>query len=265
MSMKNAHRLFLRTLMSRQFMKEGEIKTIYQKSCEAYDEDCSDDQFQGFINTVNRSLKPLFLEIRHVVSEDNGVLYFGLINTTEDEHSKMATDYSPNDITLFKKAIDLIINSDDGTVSSLDLINCAADLEKKMACSYTEKLLERLVLDKWMDESSGIYSLGGRAMLELEQYLRRVYEDDIVECMMCKKIALKCQTCEQCEGKLHKHCAGKYFAGRAQHMCPNKNCGAPWTHDVPVLPSSRSNVTSKGKGPASSTVGPTSHRSRRSR
>lgn len=28
-------------------------------------------------------------------------------------------------------------------------------------------------------------------MIELEQYLRRVYEDDIVLCMMCKKIALK--------------------------------------------------------------------------
>lgn len=51
--------------------------------------------------------------------------------------------------------IDLVINSDDGTVSSLDLINCAADLEKKMACSYTEKLLERLVHDKWMDEVTG--------------------------------------------------------------------------------------------------------------
>ena len=31
-------------------------------------------------------------------------------------------------------------------------------------------------------------------MLELEQYLKKVYEDDISECMMCKRIAIKVST-----------------------------------------------------------------------
>ena len=48
--------------------------------------------------------------------------------------------------------MDLIVNSDDGTISSLDLINVAADLEKKMAYTYTEKLLKKLVVDKWLEE-----------------------------------------------------------------------------------------------------------------
>lgn len=37
MSIKNSHRLFLRTLMSRQFLSEKEVKRVYQQSCEAYD------------------------------------------------------------------------------------------------------------------------------------------------------------------------------------------------------------------------------------
>ena len=40
-------------------------------------------------------------------------------------------------------------------------------------------------------QSSGSYSLGPRAMLELHPYLKRVYEDDIVDCMMCHTIAIK--------------------------------------------------------------------------
>ena len=40
-------------------------------------------------------------------------------------------------------------------------------------------------------QSAGAYSLGPRAMLELHPYLKRVYEDDIVHCMMCHEITIK--------------------------------------------------------------------------
>lgn len=100
-------------------------------------------------------------------------------------------------------------------------------------------------------QSSGEYSLGPRAMLELHPYLKRVYEDDIVDCMMCRDIVIKVdigfvksyctcefpaficdsltvvtycifqcvnltqgQCCNQCEGKIHMHCAARYFGQR---------------------------------------------------
>lgn len=31
-----------------------------------------------------------------------------------------------------------------------------------------------------------------------------------------------------------------FLFSRAQHICPNRNCGAPWTHNVPIIPSSSS-------------------------
>ena len=46
--------------------------------------------------------------------------------------------------------MDLIVASDTGTVSSIDLDNIATDLEKKMSLSYVESLLAKLVQDKWM-------------------------------------------------------------------------------------------------------------------
>ncbi|KXJ21232.1 non-structural maintenance of chromosomes element 1 homolog [Exaiptasia diaphana] len=268
MSVKDSHRLFLRTLMTRPFLPEREVKRVYQQCCEAFDEDYSSDQFQPFLAKVNKIIQPLFLEVKAGVSENEGIKYYALINTTEDEHSKMATDYTPNDIAFFKKAIDLIINSDDGSVSSMDLMNVASDLEKKMLCTYAEKLLKRLVDDKWLTESSGIYYLGGRAMIDIDQYLKREYKDDLSNCMMCDLSAIQSQMCQHCQEKLHKHCAAKYFNGRAQRTCPNPNCGAQWTHEVPIIASTstdRSSSSSRQAGPSTSQAGPSRSRSRRSR
>ena len=46
--------------------------------------------------------------------------------------------------------MDLIVASDTGMVSSIDLDNIATELEKKMSLSYVESLLAKLVKDKWM-------------------------------------------------------------------------------------------------------------------
>ena len=51
---------------------------------------------------------------------------------------------------LFVVQMDLIVVSDTGTVSSIDLGNVASDLVKKMSLSYVESLLAKLVRDKWM-------------------------------------------------------------------------------------------------------------------
>lgn len=236
--MRESQHLFLQTFMSKQFLTDKETIDIYNKACTAFGDDSPAENFANFLDVINKSVGPFDMEIRRGISEDDGVVHFGLVNTAEDEHSKMATDYSPNDIAFFKKVMDLIVTSPDGTVSSMDTLNIAPDLEKKMGITHAEKLVEKLVKDNWMSESSGSYSLGPRAMLELHPYLKRVYEDDIVDCMICHTIAIKGQCCSQCEGKIHKRCAARYFQRRAQKTCPNQQCGAVWTNEIPQLLSS---------------------------
>jgi len=48
--------------------------------------------------------------------------------------------------------MDLIVTSPDGTVSSMDALNTSSDLDKKMAMSHAEELIEKLVKDNWMSE-----------------------------------------------------------------------------------------------------------------
>jgi len=252
--------------MSKQFLSEKETKNVYQKACSAFGDESPPENFTNFLDGINKSLRPLDMEIRHEISEDDGAVHYGLVNTAEDEHSKMATDFSPNDIAFFKKVMDLIVTSPDGTVSSMDALNTSSDLDKKMTMSHAEELIEKLVKDNWMSESSGSYSLGPRAMLELHPYLKRVYEDDIVDCMMCHTIAIKGQCCTQCEGKIHIRCAARYFQGRAQKTCPNQQCGAVWMYEIPQLPSSSAaQVNGENSTRPSSEPGPSGQQRRKRR
>ena len=50
--------------------------------------------------------------------------------------------------------MDLIVDSPDGTVSSFDVINASADLEKRMNMTHAEEIIKRLIKDKWMSEVS---------------------------------------------------------------------------------------------------------------
>ena len=51
------------------------------------------------------------------------------------------------------------MDSPDGTVSSLDVINASADLEKRMNITHAEELIKRLLKDKWMSEVSLSFNL----------------------------------------------------------------------------------------------------------
>ena len=56
------------------------------------------------------------------------------MNTTEDEQSKMATDFSPNDIAFFKKAVNCLFKTFIG--------NLLAGLQNPLALDYQTKKLK---------------------------------------------------------------------------------------------------------------------------
>lgn len=95
--------------MSKQFLSEKETKTLYQKACGVFggeskrlkkativraqtwklmiidgvfniiSDDNSPENFETFLETVNRNLKPLYMEIRRGVSEEDGSNNYGLV------------------------------------------------------------------------------------------------------------------------------------------------------------------------------------------
>ncbi|XP_039672120.1 non-structural maintenance of chromosomes element 1 homolog isoform X1 [Perca fluviatilis] len=239
--MEDSHRRFLQTMMANGIVDEQSARTLYQYCCETHNTQHTPDKLDDFIETINSKLQPMFMQIRKGMSEDNGHQFYALVNMAETDVTRMSSDYADNELELFRKTMDLIVCSENGKASSTDILNSADTLTtKKLKKSETEHLLNRLVHDKWLNEKRGEYTLSTRCIIEMEPYIRSMYQDQVKVCHICRNIAFQCQICEKptCGIKIHNPCVARYFKGRAEPRCPA--CDDFWPHEIPEVRRSRS-------------------------
>ncbi|XP_076086288.1 non-structural maintenance of chromosomes element 1 homolog isoform X2 [Mytilus galloprovincialis] len=216
MSMKDSHKLFLQSFMSRGLLDAKEVRQLYRTCCLKFNEkyaEKEEDQkahLLEFVRTINRNIQPFHMEIKKGVSEEEGKSFYCLIES--------------------------IIDSDNGEIGSTSAINSVDKLEKvnkKLSKQDAQTLLERLEAQKWIEISRGRVSLATRALLELEQYILEVYSNITDKCNVCKRLCVKGQSCDSCNTKLHFHCATRFFQNKENPRCPNKECGVNWAHEIP--------------------------------
>ncbi|XP_071377678.1 non-structural maintenance of chromosomes element 1 homolog isoform X1 [Centroberyx affinis] len=234
--MGDSHRRFLQTMMANGIIDEPGAKTLHRHSCETHNAHYAHDRLDEFIEVINSQLQPMFMQIRKGMSEENGLQYYALVNMAETDVTRMSSDYADNELELFRKTMDLIVGSETGTASSTDILNSADSLQtKKLKKSETEHLLSRLVLDRWLSEKRGDYTLSTRCIIEMEPYIRTMYQDQVKVCHICHNIAFQCQICENptCGIKIHNPCVARYFKGRSEPRCPA--CDDFWPHEIPEV------------------------------
>ncbi|KAM7394011.1 hypothetical protein PAMP_020840 [Pampus punctatissimus] len=234
--MGDSHRRFLQTMMVNGIVDEQGARTLYQHCCETHNMQHAPDKLDDFIDTINSKLQPMFMQIRKGMSEDNGHQHYALVNMAETDVTRMSSDYADNELELFRKTMDLIVSSETGKASSTDILNSADTLtSKKLKKSDTEHLLNRLVHDKWLSEKRGEYTLSTRCIIEMEPYIRTMYQDQVKVCHICHYIAFQCQICENptCGIKIHNPCVARYFKGRSEPRCPA--CDDFWPHEIPEV------------------------------
>ncbi|OXB68852.1 hypothetical protein ASZ78_002267 [Callipepla squamata] len=190
------------------------------------------DKLDHFVTTINNQLQPLFMQIRKGMSEVDGRTHYALVNMAETEITKMASDYAENELELFRKTMDLIILSDNGFASSVDILNCADQLKtKKMKKKEAEQVLKTFVDDKWLSERNGEYTLHTRCIMEMEQYILSTYQDVAKKCNICHSLAIQSQACKTCGIGMHLPCVGKYFKAQSEPRCPQ--CNDVWAYEIP--------------------------------
>ncbi|XP_053132473.1 non-structural maintenance of chromosomes element 1 homolog isoform X2 [Hemicordylus capensis] len=193
------------------------------------------DRLDDFIQVVNAQLRPLSMEVRKGLAEEDGRTYHALVNLAETEVTKMASDYSENELELFKKTMDLIMLSESGLASSTEILNSADQLKpKKMKKREAEQVLQNLVQDQWLSEKEGEYALHPRCILELEQYILRHYPGTARKCHICHSLSVQSQVCETCGIGMHLPCSAKYFQAQTAPRCPQ--CKQFWPHRIPARP-----------------------------
>ncbi|XP_015228108.1 PREDICTED: non-structural maintenance of chromosomes element 1 homolog [Cyprinodon variegatus] len=230
------HRRFLQTMMTIGITSEKEAKTLYQHCCETHKTQCAPDRLEEFIEAINSRLQPMFMQIRKGMSEEDGQQHYALVNTAETDITRMTSDYADNELELFRKIMDLIVSSENGKASSTDILNSADMMtSKKLKKGETQQLLLRLVQDKWLCESQGEYNLSTRCIIEMEPYIRAMYQDQVKVCHICHNMAFQCQICENpsCGIKIHNPCVARYFKGRMEPHCPA--CDDFWPHEIPEV------------------------------
>ncbi|XP_074662190.1 non-structural maintenance of chromosomes element 1 homolog [Tubulanus polymorphus] len=233
--LKESQQLFLQAFMSRGILDCRHVKLLYQNVCTRFEEEPDMSRLGNFVITINSSLKPFGMEIKKGTSEQTGGQFYALVNLHETNITRMCPTYTPNDLELFKKIIEAIVQTDEGCTTTVNVLNIGAEMEKKVSKTHAEEFLHDLEKNKWITITDGEISLDTRSLLELDQYMKTQFEDHVVICTMCKRICLQGQACAQCDVKLHIHCAATYFArnANANACCPEKRCKAPWIHEIP--------------------------------
>ncbi|XP_023672312.1 non-structural maintenance of chromosomes element 1 homolog [Paramormyrops kingsleyae] len=235
-SLSDCHRRFLQSLMCNGIIVRSKAIALHRNCCEVHNTHYTRDGLDEFIDLINSHLEPLFMQIRKSVSEEDGLQYYALVNMAETDITRMSSDYADNELELFRKTMDLIVDSESGRASSTDILNCADSLNtRKMKKKETELLLTRLVRDKWLNEKHGEYTLSTRCIMEMEQYIQKIYQDMVKTCAICHNVVFQSQMCDNmsCGIKMHIPCVAKYFKGRSDPQCPV--CNAFWPHEIPEI------------------------------
>ncbi|KAG9279984.1 non-structural maintenance of chromosomes element 1 homolog [Astyanax mexicanus] len=264
--MGDSHKRFLQTLMSNGIISSIQAKALHRHCCETHGAHYSADRLDEFIDVINANLQPMFMYIRKGMSEEDGVQYYALVNTAETDITRMSSDYADNELELFRKTMDLIVDSENGAASSTDVLNCADSLQtKKMKKKETELVLNKFVQDKWLNEKQGVYTLSTRCIIEMEQYMRLIYQDLIKVCHVCHNVAIQSQICENptCGIQMHLPCVAIYFKGRSDPLCPA--CNQFWAHEIPEISQSQSGRSQSQSSPAALAPTPSTSSTRRSR
>ncbi|XP_040212645.1 non-structural maintenance of chromosomes element 1 homolog [Rana temporaria] len=232
--MNQAHQRFLQVLMSHGILEASVLRGLHRHCCEVHKVQYMHDKLDDFVSIINKHLQPVFMQIRKGTDENDGKKYYALLNLAENDVTKMASDFGENELELFRKTMDLIIDSDSGFASSTNILNLADQLQtKKMKKKEIEQLLQQFVQDKWLIEKEGEYSLHTRSIMELEHYIQITYQDVVKQCNICHNIAIQGHVCENCGIKIHLTCVEKYFRGQSGPRCPQ--CTEQWMQEIPIF------------------------------
>lgn len=239
--MRDAHRVFLQSFMSRGILNGASVKKLYIQACEKFNEQPDDSKLAEFVNTINMMIRPLHLEIKKAIHEENRTHYYCIVNSGNSDVTKLCSDFALNELEYFKKLVEAIIiagaevetNRPVGVISSIEALNLADSLDKRISKNDAEQIIEKLKRNYWLDATSaGEITLSTRSILELSQYIFETYPDHAVKCNVCNRLCVRGQCCSECDVKLHLDCSMKLFGKSTEPKCPNSACHTKWPHQV---------------------------------
>ncbi|KAK7333917.1 hypothetical protein VNO80_30698 [Phaseolus coccineus] len=247
------HHVVIQSLLSRGPLSEKDLRAMFEDLTKK-NPGTERQLFDGFILKINKALSCANFELRACIDQYDGQVYYGVVNTVSDEHSKLGTKYSVPQIAFYKAIIEAIVQdaSAKGVIFSIHALNLSLDGQvtimtdpqsqgdqpdvpsalKNFSLSQKEKTLHELVRDQWLNlTTDGVIKLGLKSFLDLRSWFRN---NDVPSCHVCNEAGIKAEVCqnENCTVRIHQYCLKQLFLQRkVAKVCPS--CGTSWPYTVP--------------------------------
>ncbi|POW14181.1 hypothetical protein PSTT_03194 [Puccinia striiformis] len=210
------HHIFIHAMMLRRVAPYEKWIEIWKRSAGVVGVQVTESGFAQFYGEINDRIERFGfridilsdegigpIDIDQLEQESNGSSrrvrtkrHMALVNTRSDESAKLGTEFTSNEISLYKKIVDRIILSANYRycIPNHDCLRLASTLQTNIKKSDAEKLLKVLVKKGWLLQSTtGHYSLSIRSKLELKLYIEENYneEDRPPQCAACREIVMR--------------------------------------------------------------------------
>ncbi|BAT89070.1 non-structural maintenance of chromosomes element 1 homolog [Vigna umbellata] len=247
------HHVVVQSLLSRGPLSEKDFHAMFEELTKR-NPGTERQLLDGFILKINKALSCANFELRACINQYDGQVYYGVVNTVSDEHSKLGTKYSVPQIAFYKAIIEAIVQdaSAKGVIFNIHALNLSLDGQvtimtdpqsqgsqsnvpstlKNLSLSQKEKTLNELVEDQWLNlTTEGVIKLGLKSFLDLRSWFRN---NDVPSCHVCNEAGIKAELCqnENCTVRIHQYCLKQLFLqGKVAKVCPS--CGTSWPYTVP--------------------------------
>ncbi|CAK4076860.1 unnamed protein product [Aphanomyces euteiches] len=182
--MDQNHQKVLQLLLANGAVKEAEFKAMCEDIFNA--RGFSQHDLDELRASIAKDIRTFSLDIKQSMFDD-GHMYIGIVNTSNDDLTKLSHRFKPWEIILFRKAIEAIVDNEDGEIDRTELLN----LRENNSVSEVRALVDRLALEKWLAPSilnDDLYTLGPRVFLELGTFIRDL---GVLECSICHSDVLQ--------------------------------------------------------------------------
>lgn len=173
------------------------------------------------LNEINAKLQPLYMIVKCVNCEVTGQLYWVWASTVQDKIANFHPEFSQAQLTLLRTIYSEIVTSNNGHVSSTWCLNLCSTLNVKLSKANAEEFLYEMVNRNWLACKNGKYYMGVRSIVELLQYFKDTYQDNLQTCTLCKQVLFYGEKCDQCNTTTHVYCLENYAMNRGGLECPN--------------------------------------------
>lgn len=265
------HRIFLQGIMARGILNAEEVHTLLKMACRRCNVEIPVDgkgkmeKLKRFIQTINKELECLGLQIKKALDEDarTRAAFFVLCNNYDRSQEasqltvKAMVDFSPNEMEYFKLLLETILRSDEKEITPTAALNCAnyvknPNANKRFTQQDGEVALKKFVEQKWMKfdnpRSQSQIRLSTRFLAEMDPYLKEIHkkcneqdeedlEDDFLEmakgigkCLLCQNLVIRSVDCPDCQEHYHLYCIFQTANETSPETGKCKSCKA----DVPI-------------------------------